>query len=469
MSLQTNDLKGIAEQYNVDLSKVRPLTFEERNQELASLLADDSVPFPIDPRKAKSYLAAAEEGAEFSVGALSDNVVDLGEYRYTQDYSVYDVENEHLCWACLVRWQKQTKLKFACQEYIEGEKKFEISEDYLPDYYILNARIYQQTGWQLATVKEIIPADLFFTCHSNQFFPVTSFMRSLDEISYLEKPDMGHDVAGHVATFTIPEVRLVMKNHGDARNLIFDERDAKLADVDDQDSIQKINAWAENLLSIAGRIYWYTIEFGLVLDSDRQVKAYGAGILSSPSETEFSILGDADFTPTKILIDPSSDQDLLRLAVTDYQIREYQKTYFVIQSFDLLASLTPERILEVSKEAMALPHVTWNELLEGDKVLAVGTTAMSPNEKYFRLMNEDPLALQSENSSDYTIPITAVRNLRLRQQPDAKPSRHKLPTIPDSVIAWFEQNESSFPADLGPYRKQLDALSNGYGDKLWPI
>ena len=469
MSLQTSDLKSIAEQYNVDLSKVRPLTVEERNQELESLLADDSVPFPIDPEKAKSYLAAAKEGVEFSVGALSDNIVDLGEYEYTQDYSVYNVENEHLCWACLVRWQKQTKLKFACHEYIEGEKKFEISEDYLPDYYILNARIYQQTGWQLATVKEIIPADLFFTCHSNQFFPVTSFMRSLDEISYLEKPDMGHDVAGHVATFTIPEVRLVMKNHGDARNLIFDERDAKLADVDEQDEIQKINAWAENLLSIAGRIYWYTIEFGLVLDSDRQVKAYGAGILSSPSETEFSILGDADFTPTKILIDPSSDQDLLRLAVTDYQIREYQKTYFVIQSFDLLASLTPERILEISKEAMSLPHVTWNELLEGDKVLAVGSTAMSPNEKYFRLMNEDPLALHSENSSDYTIPITAVRNLRLRQQPDAKPSRHKLPTIPDSVIAWFEQNESSFPADLGPYRKQLDSLSNGYGDKLWPI
>ena len=469
MPLSTNDLKSIAQQYNVDLDKVRPLTFEERNKQLETLLGDDSVPFPIDPAKAKSYLAAAKENVEFSVGALGDNTVELGKYQYTQDYSVYNVENEHLCWACLVRWQKQTKLKFACQEYIAGEKKFEISEDFLPDYYILNARIYQQTGWQLATVKEIIPADLFFTCHSNKFFPVTSFMRTLDEISYLEKPDMGHDIAGHVATFTIPEVRLVMKNHGDARNLIFEERDAKLAGMSHPDKIQEVNAWAENLLSIAGRIYWYTIEFGLVLDAERQVKAYGAGILSSPTESEFSVLGDEDFKPTKILIDPSNHQDLLRLAVTDYQIREYQKTYFVIESFDLLASLTPERILEVSKEAMTLPHVTWNELLEGDKVIAVGTTAMSPNEKYYRLMNEDPLALHSENSSDYTIPITAVRNLRLRRQSDAKPSRHKLPVIPDSVIAWFEKNESSFPAELGKYRKQLDALSNGYGDKLWPI
>jgi len=77
--------------------------------------------------------------------------------------------------------------------------------------------------------------------------------------------------------------------------------------------------------------------------------------------------------------------------------------------------------------------------------------------------------LQSENCSDYTIPITAVRNLRLRQQAGAKPSRHRLPEIPDSVIAWFEQNKSSFPDDLRQYRKDLDSLPNGYGDKLWPI
>jgi len=429
MQLSTNDLNRIAKQYNVDVGKVRPLTFGQRNEALASILANDSVPFPIDSRKAKSYLAAAQSGIEFSVGALSDSTVDLGKYRYSQDYSVYDIENEHLCWACLVRWQKQTKLEFACQEYIDGEKKFEISEDFLPDYYILNARIYQQTGWQLATVKEIIPADLFFTCHSNKYFPVTSFMRGLDEISYLEKPDMGHDIAGHVATFTIPEVRLVMKNHGDARNLIFAERDTQLEGVVDQDKIQEINDWAESLLSIAGRIYWYTIEFGLVLDAEREVKAYGAGILSSPTETKFSISGDENFQPSKILLDPSNYQDLLRLAITDYQIREYQKTYFVIRSFELLASLTPERIL----------------------------------------MNEDPLDLQSENCSDYTIPITAVRNLRLRQQAGAKPSRHRLPEIPDSVIAWFEQNKSSFPDDLRQYRKDLDSLPNGYGDKLWPI
>ena len=91
--LQTSELKSIAEQYNVDLSKVCPLTFEERNKALETLLADDSVPFPIDAEKAKSYLAAAQQGVEFSVGALSDNSVDLGEYRYTQDYSVYNVEN----------------------------------------------------------------------------------------------------------------------------------------------------------------------------------------------------------------------------------------------------------------------------------------------------------------------------------------------------------------------------------------
>jgi len=168
----------------------------------------------------------------FGIGSLSGETVDLREFGNTQNYTAYTLE-EHLSWACLIADQQHTKREFACEEYLEGEEVFEIGDSVIPDYYILNARIYQQTKWQLATVSMIIPAELFFTCHSLRFFPVTTFMRPLG-VDYLEEPDIGHDVAGHVATFTIPAVADVMKHHGDARDMIYAERNEKIKAADSE-------------------------------------------------------------------------------------------------------------------------------------------------------------------------------------------------------------------------------------------
>lgn len=311
---------------------------------------------------------------------------------------------------------------------------FSIGGATIPDFYLLNARIFQQTGWQLATVNMIIPAELFFTCHSRRFFPVTTFMRPLEQ-DYLQEPDIGHDVAGHVATFTIPVVAKVMQNHGIARNMIYQRRDELLDRAQEVQQRVAISRKADELLLYAERIYWFTVEFGLVMQG-AELRAFGAGILSSPGETTYSIDSPK---PTRLQIDPSRDCDLMRLATTDYLISEYQKTYFVTEHFDLLESLTPERIVETAKIAARLPHFSWRDVAPGDTVVNFGESSVSTNEKYFRLM--------SNQTADECMTRTAVRNLRMMAHGLA-PSvdlnrvwRAPLASIPDQVVDWFQQED----------------------------
>ena len=173
--------RAIANRHGVDWDGVCPPTFERRVQVLKECLGDTNVPFPIPRDRAQAYLHAASSGEPFRIGTLSDRSVDLGKFANTQHYHTYSFE-QHLSWACLIADQQRTKHRYACREYLHGEELFQIGGCVVPDFYLLNARIFQQTQWQLATVNMIIPAELFFTCHSRQFFPVTTFMLSLIHI-----------------------------------------------------------------------------------------------------------------------------------------------------------------------------------------------------------------------------------------------------------------------------------------------
>jgi phenylalanine-4-hydroxylase len=438
MSRTQTDHIEIARRHGVALSDVRIPTKDERLRLLTACLQRTDVPFPISPASAQTYLRQAERGEPFRVGPFSSETVDLHRYANAQEYDQYSFE-EHLSWACLIADQQHTKHQFACREYLEGERLFEIGGNVIPDFYLLNARIYQQTCWQLATVNMIIPAELFFTCHSRRFFPVTTFMRPL-ETDYLQEPDIGHDVAGHVATFTIPAVANVMKNHGLARDMIYALRDQQLEGLGElsgaarDKEAQRIQSEAEQLLNYAGRIYWFMVEFGLVWQED-QLRCFGAGILSSPGETTFSVTSPAS---NRILVDPSSDQDLLRMANTDYLISEYQKTYFISKSFQLLDTITPERVLQAAQTAMQLPDFTWRELVPGDQVVDVGTVAMSPNEKYYRLMAGQPM--------DECLTRSAIKNLRMELDGYDRTLLRELkqlpPSPPEAAIRWFEANRA---------------------------
>lgn len=391
------DYRQFAKDHDVNFDAVGPVAEDVFLETLKAVVNNNDVPYPIPLEQRQPYIDQYQAGEPFSVGQFGGEKVQLNEFTCFQHYKQYSFE-EHLSWACLVADQQKAKLKYACREYLQGEELFEIGPTQIPNYYLLNARIYQQTGWQLATVKEIIPAELFFTCHAHRFFPVTTFMRPLG-VDYLEEPDIGHDIAGHVATFTIPAVANVMQFHGQARNIIYSERDQQLKGVTDQEEIDAINLHADELLRHAGRIYWFTVEFGLVLQ-DGEIRDFGAGILSSPGETEYSIHGHRS---NRILIDPSLECDLLRIANTDYLISEFQKTYFVSESFDQLNSLTPDRIVTVCKKAIAMPDFTWTEVIPGDLVMQIGTVATSINEKYYRLI--------ANQEQDECLHRTALSNL----------------------------------------------------------
>ena len=162
-------LAGIALEHGVEIGDVVPLTKEQRLVRLQEILCRKNVPYPIGPATARDYYAQSESGVSFGIGSLSGQTVDLRQYRNTQVYEEL-TEEDHVSWACLVSDQQVSKSRFACREYLMGEELFEIGGNVIPDYYHLNARIYQQTGWQLATVNEIIPAEVFFHCHSRKFF-----------------------------------------------------------------------------------------------------------------------------------------------------------------------------------------------------------------------------------------------------------------------------------------------------------
>lgn len=423
----------IASEHGVDLASIVPPDKVQRLENLRDVLDRRDVPFPIGEQAARACFELARSGQPFGIGTLSGQTVDLGEFVNHQEYDSLTIE-DHASWACLVADQQATKHQYACREYLHGEEMFEIGGNVIPEYYALNARIYQQTGWQLATVSEIIPADVFFHCHSRKFFPVTTFMRPLGT-DYLQEPDIGHDIAGHVATFTIPQVAMVMNNHGLANNIIREESQQKLKDAKSEHEVIAIQDETKELLLYAGRLYWFTVEFGLVLQQGK-LKAFGAGILSSPGETKYSVDSPES---NRILIDPADDRHLLRLATTDYLISEFQKTYFVMKDFDSLASLTPSRIIDVIHMAKRLPHHTWREIVPDDEVIHVGKSMTSANEKYYRLLGDQPL--------DDCLRRTAIRNLRMSidgiegTDPVEKQFLNSMPEIPRILITEFVSRE----------------------------
>ncbi len=439
-SQQCDKVKRVASGHGVDIAQVVPPDQQQRLEQLRSILQRRDVPHSINPAKAARYFNLAESGTPFGIGSLSNQTVDVQKYVNTQVYEDLTFE-DHVSWACLIADQQATKHDYACREYLLGEELFEIGGKVIPDYYVLNARIFQQTGWQLATVSEIIPAEVFFHCHSHKFFPVTTFMRPLGT-DYLEEPDIGHDIAGHVATFTIPQVAQVMNNHGLANDIIHFEQEQKLKNATSDEERSRVRAEAKELLLYAGRIYWFTVEFGLVLQQGN-LKAFGAGILSSPGETKYSV----DSTESnRVLVDVSHNRDLLRLATTDYLISEFQKTYFVMKDFESLSSLTPQRIVNTVHAAQRLPHHTWREIVPGDDIYNVGKTLASANEKYYRLL--------SGQAMDECLSRVAIRNLRMHGDgivPEGDVEQEflsALPVVPAELVEEFAQADAKREFEL---------------------
>jgi phenylalanine-4-hydroxylase len=193
--------------------------------------------------------------------------------------------------------------KYACPEWIDAIADLESSRE-IPRFDLISRRLQAKTGWEIVAVPGLIPDDAFFTHLANRRFPVTVWLRKPEEFDYIVEPDVFHDFFGHVP-------------------LLFDK---VYADHLHEYGKGGLKAMRLDAVKWLARLYWYTIEFGLMKTPDG-VRAYGAGLLSSGGELAYCVDSPK---PRRLPL------ELERIMRTEYLIDRYQETYFVIDSFDQL-------------------------------------------------------------------------------------------------------------------------------------
>ncbi len=199
----------------------------------------------------------------------------------------------------------------AASAFMAGLERLDLARDGVPEFARLSAELGALTGWSVVPVPMLIPDHVFFWHLANRRFPAGNFIRSREAFDYIQEPDVFHDVFGHVPMLTDPVFADYMQEYRRAG----------------------WKAMRYNRLKALGALYWYTVEFGLILEGE-DVRAYGAGILSGPTETVFSIEAAS---PNRIMLHVD------RVMRTDYVIDDLQPTYFVIESFFDLYHQTGER------------------------------------------------------------------------------------------------------------------------------
>jgi phenylalanine-4-hydroxylase len=260
------------------------------------------------------------------------------DYTCEQDWAAY-TGADHDTYRRLYERQSALLPGRACDAFIRALPSLGI-KDHIPRFEDINARLRTATGWEIVAVPGLIPERPFFELLANRRFPVTDWMRSPQEFDYIVEPDVFHDLFGHVPLLFDPVFADYVQRYG-------------------QGGLKAHDLGAGELLS---RLYWYTIEFGLIRQSDG-LRAYGAGILSSPGELQHSV-----GTPgvRRIAL------DLLRCMRTRYKIDDYQATYFVIDSFDQLFEMTAPDFTPLYEAVRSAGELTADAQIASDSPITVG-------------------------------------------------------------------------------------------------
>jgi len=251
---------------------------------------------------------------------------------------------EHAMWDRLFVRQQALLPGRVVPAFIEGLDILRLSRSGIPDFAELSERLMRATGWQVVAVPGLVPEDVFFDHLANRRFVAGRFIRTPDQIDYLEEPDIFHDVFGHVPLLANPVFADYMQAYGEGGK----------------------RAAGRGALDLLARLYWYTVEFGLIRDGG-DLKLYGAGIVSSYGESIFAL---DDPSPNRIGF------DLKRVMRTKYRIDDYQQNYFVIDSFaDLLSQTRDADFGPVYDALEGQPEIEIDTILPGDKVYHRGTQA----------------------------------------------------------------------------------------------
>lgn len=269
-------------------------------------------------------------------GAAADWTIPQGWGDYTAA--------EHAVWDRLFQRQSAMLPGRASQAFLDGLDVLRLSRPGIPDFDELSERLMKATGWRVVAVPGLVPDDVFFRHLANRTFVAGNFIRRPDQLDYLQEPDVFHDVFGHVPLLADPVFADYMQAYGEG-GLKF----------------QGLGG-----LHRLARLYWYTVEFGLVREAG-DLRIYGAGIVSSYGESVFA------------LDDPSPHRvgfDIARVMRTPYRIDDFQQTYFVIDSFENLLRQTLEvDLAPLYRDLASTPDLDIAELAPGDRVLTRGSQA----------------------------------------------------------------------------------------------
>jgi phenylalanine-4-hydroxylase len=264
------------------------------------------------------------------------------DWTIPQDWRAY-TEVEHRTWDTLYARQMKILPGRAADVFFKGLEALDLNTGGIPDFSLMNPKLQALTGWTVVCVPGLVPDEVFFDHLANRRFPSGQFIRKPDQLDYLQEPDIFHDVFGHVPMLTDPDFAAYMESYGKGG-----QRAASLG-----------------MLQNLARLYWYTVEFGLMQDAGG-LRIYGAGIVSSATESVFS------------LEDPSPNRlgfDLERVMRTLYRIDDFQQVYFVIDSIEQLKRETLQDFGPIYDRLQGAEAIPIEAVLPGDRVFTRGTQA----------------------------------------------------------------------------------------------
>ena len=253
-----------------------------------------------------------------------------------QNYTV----GEHAVWKTLFERQAALLPGRACDAFVQGMRDLPIGADRIPDFRQLSEVLMRHTGWQIVAVPGLVPDEVFFEHLANRRFPAGNFIRQPEQLDYLEEPDVFHDVFGHVPMLMNPVMADFIQAYG----------------------VGGLRAQQLGMLEQLARVYWYTVEFGLVRQADG-LRIYGSGIASSFAETVFAL---DDPSPNRIGF------ELARVMRTRYRIDDFQESYFVLDDLEQLLRLARVDFAPLYEQVRDLPEFAPGAVAPGDVLIVRG-------------------------------------------------------------------------------------------------
>lgn len=263
------------------------------------------------------------------------------DFTIDQNWSAYTAE-QHAVWNTLYERQMQVLPGRAADDFLSGLEALNLHRGGIPNFEDISEELMRLTGWQVVAVPGLVPDAVFFEHLANRRFPAGNFIRKADQLDYIQEPDVFHDVFGHVPMLT---------------NLIF-------ADYMEAYGKGGMRSLKYNALKNLAALYWYTVEFGLI-QTPNGLRIYGAGIVSSKSESVFSL---ESASPNRIAF------DLERVMSTDYRIDDFQQSYFVIESYEQLFRATVDRDFAPIYDRLNGEYTySPSDILQADETLHLGS------------------------------------------------------------------------------------------------